>query len=141
MAQTYISIYLHFVFSTKDREPSIPAHLRERVWRYLGGIARKEKLTPIEIGGTSNHIHALISVTTTIDPAAIVQTLKGNSSKWMNDSLKLPTRFSWQEGYAAFSVSYSQIDKTVAYIKNQEERHGRKSFQRRVPRLSQETQN
>jgi REP element-mobilizing transposase RayT len=129
MAQTYTSLYLHIVFSTKDREPVLRPDFRERVWRYVGGIARKEKIKAIEIGGTADHVHALLSVAPTMAPASIVQTLKGNTSKWINESLGLPCRFEWQEGYGAFSVSYSQIDKTVAYIQNQERHHRRKTFQ------------
>ena len=65
----------------------------------------------------------------TMAPATVAQILKGNSSKWINDTLGLPTRYEWQEAYGAFSVSYSQIDKIVTYIRNQEQHHRRKSFQ------------
>jgi putative transposase len=129
MAETYASLYVHLVFSTKDRQPTLQAGLRERIWRYLGGIARREEMKAIEIGGTSDHIHALLSLAPTMAPATVVQTLKGNSSKWINESLGLPCRFEWQEGYGAFSVSSSQIDKIVAYIRRQEQHHRRKSFQ------------
>jgi REP element-mobilizing transposase RayT len=129
MAQTYASLYVHVVFSTKDREPLLRADLRERIWRYLGGIARKEKMKAIEIGGTADHIHGLISYAPTMAAATIVQILKGNCSKWINDSLGLPCRFEWQEGYGAFSVSCSQIDRTIAYIRGQERHHHKKSFQ------------
>jgi putative transposase len=129
MAETYASLYVHFVFSTKDRQPTLRPDLRERIWRYIGGIARKEEMKAIEIGGTADHIHALLSLAPTMAPADVVKILKGNSSKWINESLGLPSRFEWQEGYGAFSVSCSQIDKIVAYIRNQEERHRRKSFQ------------
>ena len=129
MGQTYASLYVHLVFSTKNREPAIHPDIRKRVWRYLGGIARKEKMKAIEVGGTADHVHALLSLKPTIAPATIVQILKGNSSKWINETLRLPFRFEWQEGYGAFSVSCSQIDKTVAYIRNQETHHHRKSFQ------------
>jgi len=83
----------------------------------------------IEVGGTADHIHALLSMAPTMAPATVVQILKGNSSKWINESLGLPCRFEWQEGYGAFSVSFSQVDKTVAYIRNQEEHHRKKSIQ------------
>jgi REP element-mobilizing transposase RayT len=129
MAEIYASLYVHLVFSTKDRQPTLRADLREQIWRYLGGIARKEEMKAIEIGGTADHIHALLSLAPTMAPATVAQVLKGNSSKWINETLGLPTRFQWQEGYGAFSVSCSQIEKTVAYIRNQEQRHRRKSFQ------------
>jgi REP element-mobilizing transposase RayT len=129
MAQNYVSLHVHFVFSTKDRQPTLRPELRKRIWRYLGGIARKEKMKAIEVGGTADHIHALLSMAPTMAPATVVQILKGNSSKWINESLGLPCRFEWQEGYGAFSVSFSQVDKTVAYIRNQEEHHRKKSIQ------------
>ena len=129
MAQTYASLYVHFVFSTKDREPTLRADVRPRVWRYLGGIVRNEKMKPIEIGGTADHVHALISMPPTIAPAVVIKTLKGNASKWINEMLGFPTRFEWQEGYGAFSLGISQLDKTVAYIQRQEEHHRKKSFQ------------
>jgi putative transposase len=129
MAETYASLYFHLVFSTKDRQPTLRAEDRERVWRYIGGIARKEEMKAMEVGGTADHIHALLSLAPTMAPATVAQILKGSSSKWINEALGLPTRFEWQEGYGAFSVSYSQIDKTIAYIRDQERHHRRKSFQ------------
>ena len=66
-------------------------------------------------------------------PAIVAKILKANSSKWINESLGLPCRFEWQEGYGAFSVGRSQIDRTIAYIRNQEQRHRRKSFQEEHP--------
>ena len=129
MAETYSSLYVHFVFSTKDRQPTLRPDLRNRIWRYIGGIARKAETKAIEIGGTADHIHALVSMAPTMAPADIVKILKGNSSKWINQSLGLPCRFEWQEGYGAFSVSCSQIDRIVAYIRNQEQHHRKKSFQ------------
>jgi REP element-mobilizing transposase RayT len=129
MANTYASVYLHVVFSTKDRQPVLAAESHVRLWRYLGGIARKEKMKAIEVGGTADHVHALLSLRPTMAPADAVQILKGNSSKWINGTLRLPGRFEWQEGYGAFSVSYSQIDKIVGYIRDQERHHRRKSFQ------------
>lgn len=129
MAQTYSSLYVHLVFSTKDRQPTLRADIRERVWSYLGGIARAGEMKAIEIGGAADHIHALLSLAPTMAPAAVAKMLKGNCSKWINESLGLPCRFEWQEGYAAFSVSCSQVDKIVTYIRNQEQHHRTKSFQ------------
>lgn len=129
MSQTYASLYIHLVFSTKNREPLLTADSRPQVWRYLGGIARKEKIKALEIGGTADHIHALLSITPSIAPAEVAQVLKGNSSKWINESLGLPGRFQWQEAYGVFSVSFSQIDRISAYIRNQELHHRKKSFQ------------
>jgi len=129
MAETYSSLYVHVVFSTKGRQPTMRSDLRQRIWAYLGGIARGEEMKAIEVGGTADHIHALLSLAPTVAPAMVVKSLKGNSSKWSNETLGLPYRFEWQEGYGAFSVGWSQIDRTVAYIQNQERHHRKKSFQ------------
>jgi REP element-mobilizing transposase RayT len=102
---------------------------RKRIGRYIGGIARKEGMRAIEIGGAADPIHALLSMAPTMAPADVVKILKGNSSKWINESLGLPCRFEWQEGYGAFSVSCPQIDRIVAYIRAQEQPHRKKSFQ------------
>jgi REP element-mobilizing transposase RayT len=83
----------------------------------------------IAIGGTTDHIHALLSLPGMMSFAKGVQLIKGGSSKWINDTLPIPKKFEWQEGYGAFSVSASQLPKTVAYINNQKEHHRKKTFQ------------
>jgi putative transposase len=99
---------------------------------HLAGLNKAKTIPqapPVHLVERLPDIHALLSVASTMAPADVVKTLKGNSSKWINESLGLPCRFEWQEGYGAFSVSCSQIDKIVAYIRNQEEHHRKKSFQ------------
>ncbi len=83
----------------------------------------------LAIGGIDNHVHLLLSLPATISLAKAMQTLKGVSSKWVNDNFSLRHEFAWQEGYAAFSVSISEVPKTVAYIKNQREHHRKQSFE------------
>jgi putative transposase len=129
MGQTYTSLYVHIIFSTKNREPVLHDGLREKLWAYIGGIARKEEVVAMGVGGTNDHIHALLSTGPTVAAAKITQTIKTNSSKWINETAQVRRRFAWQEGYGAFSVSYSQIDRTLAYIQNQAKHHRRKSFQ------------
>lgn len=130
MANTCISVNIHIVFSTKDRMPVIRMDFRERLWAYLGGIARENKMKALEIGGTGDHVHMLVSFPSTIATAKAVQLLKGNSSKWINEIFPGASRFQWQEGYGAFSVSASQIETTKKYIRHQEEHHRKNSFQR-----------
>ena len=129
MANTCASLHIHVVFSTKDRAPLIAAEWRERLWSYLGGIARENGMKALEIGGVADHVHLLVSIPATLPVAKAVQLLKGNSSKWINETLKPPCRFQWQEGYGAFTMGISQIPVTRKYIKNQKEHHRTKPFQ------------
>jgi len=83
----------------------------------------------LAIGGTTDHMHALLSLPGMMSFAKAVQLIKGGSSKWINDTFPTPKKFEWQEGYGAFSVSASQVPKTIAYINNQKEHHRKKTFQ------------
>jgi len=83
----------------------------------------------LAIGGTTDHLHALLSLPGMMSFAKAVQLIKGGSSKWINDTFPAPKKFEWQEGYGAFSVSASQVPKTIAYINNQKEHHRKKTFQ------------
>jgi len=129
MANTYTSLNVHITFSTKDRTPIINPDWQEKLWAYLGGIARKYKMKTLEIGGVADHLHMPVSLPPNLAPAKAVQLLKGNSSKWINENFAGPYRFHWQEGYGVFSVSVSQIESTKKYIRNQNEHHRKKSFQ------------
>jgi REP element-mobilizing transposase RayT len=107
----------------------IDCELEERLWPYLGGIARENRMKALAIGGTADHVHALLSLPGMMSFAKAVQLIKGGSSKWVHDTFPKHRTFEWQEGYGAFSVSTSQMDKTIAYVENQHERHRKKTFQ------------
>jgi REP element-mobilizing transposase RayT len=126
---SYVSAYFHFVFSTKERRPFITPELRERLWPFLGGIARQNKMKAVEIGGVEDHIHILLSMPATIAVSKAMQLIKGGSSKWIHETFAAQRAFSWQEEYGAFSVSVSQLDKTAAYIRKQPEHHRKLTFQ------------
>ena len=83
----------------------------------------------LAIGGTTDHIHTLLSLPKTMSVSKAIQLLKGGSSKWVHDSFPEHHQFAWQEGYGAFSVSVSQMEKNIAYIEGQKEHHRKKSFQ------------
>lgn len=123
MANTYSQLFYHVVFSTKNRENHIHQNIETRVWAYLGGIARKHKLTALQIGGIENHIHALIIAPPIAAPSQIAQWLKGDSSKWIHEEFPELRNFAWQDGYGVFSVSKSNVPKVIEYIKNQREHH------------------
>jgi putative transposase len=125
MGHKYPNVLVHLVFSTKNREPLIPFELQPKLHAYMSGIG-KNKLTPvIAIGGTSNHIHALIALPTDVSVSKVVQVLKANSSRWMGEH---QIAFQWQEGYGAFSVSAPNRDAVIAYITNQPVHHAKRSF-------------
>jgi REP element-mobilizing transposase RayT len=128
-SMSYVSSYFHCVFSTKERRPSIKPELRDRLWPFLGGIARQNKMKAIEIGGVEDHVHILLSLPSVMTVAKAMQLLKGGSSKWIHETFPEQRLFAWQEEYGAFSVSVSQLDRTIEYIKGQEPHHHRMTFQ------------
>jgi putative transposase len=129
MANTYASFHYHIIFSTKNREPWLVPEIEQRVWEFIGGIARTHKMTALLVGGMEDHIHALMTVPPTIAPAQIAQYLKGGSSKWIHEEFPKLRSFAWQDGYGVFTVSKSNIPQVIKYIKNQREHHRKKTFQ------------
>ena len=129
MANTYTALNYHLVFSTKNREPWLTEEIRERLWPYLGGIARENGMKALAIGGLANHVHILLSASPTIALSKAVQLIKGGSSHWMKESFPNLAAFSWQDGYGAFTVSESQIEVIRGYIEQQPEHHRTKSFE------------
>ena len=126
---SYVSSYFHCVFGTKERRPLIPPALRDRLWPYLGGIAWENEMKAIEIGGMPDHVHILLSLPSSLSIAKALQLIKGGSSKWVHDTFPEHQIFGWQAKYGAFSVSVSQLETIIGYIKRQEEHHRKMSFQ------------
>jgi len=119
---------MHCVFSTKDRYPFIDSNLESRLWRYLGVIARENRMKALAIGGTTDHVHLLMSLPGMMSFAKAVQLIKGESSKWVHEAFPEHRKFEWQEGYGAFSVSASRVPQAIAYINNQKAYHRKKTF-------------
>ena len=105
MANTYTSLHYHFVVSTKGREPWIAPEIEQHVWSFLGGIARENKIHPIQIGGIDDHVHLLLNANATHAPSKIAQLIKGGSSAWIHRTFPDMKDFKWQDGYGAFTVS------------------------------------
>ena len=126
---SYVSSYSHCVFSTKDRRPCLTTQLRDRLWPFLGGIAREHQMKALSIGGVEDHVHLLLSLPATMSIAKAMQLIKGGSSKWVHDSFPDQRLFAWQTKYGAFSVSVSQLDRIIKYIENQQRHHRRMTFQ------------
>ena len=126
---SYVSSYYHCVFSTKERQPLISTELRERLWPFLGGIARHNHMKAIEVGGMPDHVHILLSLPSTLSIAKALQLIKGGSSKWVHETFPEQRLFRWQVKYGAFGVSVSQLDRIIQYIKDQEVHHRKMTFQ------------
>jgi putative transposase len=129
MANTYSQLFYHLVFSTKSRAKLINQEIENRVWAYIGGIARKHELTALQVGGVEDHIHGLVMTRPIIAPYKIPQWLKGESSKWIHTEFQGLGKFNWQDGYGIFSVSKSQIPDVIKYIENQREHHSVQTFE------------
>jgi REP element-mobilizing transposase RayT len=100
--------------------------MKERLWSYVAGICKQEKIFVHAIGGMEDHIHLLLQIPATMTLAEAVRTVKSNSSSWMKQEIN---EFAWQEGYCGLSVSKSNIPVVVRYIKNQEQHHKKMSFE------------
>ncbi len=129
---SFVSCLIHCVWATKERRPFLKPELQERLWPYLGGIARENGMKALGVGGVADHVHMLISLPSTLAIAKAVQLLKGNSSKWMHDTFPDESDFGWQEGYGAFSIGISGVDDTLAYIRNQAAHHRKLTFRDEV---------
>lgn len=125
---SFVSCLVHCVWATKERRPLIKPDLQQRLWPYLGGIARENKMKALVVGGVEDHVHVLLSVPSTLPLAKAVQLLKGNSSKWIHETFKELLDFEWQAGYGAFSISISGIEATTNYIQGQAAHHRRMTF-------------
>lgn len=133
MPHTRVSVRVHCVFGTKNREHRIPCDLQPRAWAFIGGIARNLDMTAISVGGVADHVHILLLLPATIPLATAIQKIKANSSRWMHE--QTGREFQWQDGYAAFSIGISQTDATVRYIERQREHHARRGFGEELARM------
>jgi len=135
MAHTYAAIYLHFTFSTCQRIKVLSEDIRQRLWPYMAGIARKNGFKALEVGGEADHAHLLASVPPRLAAAKAAQLIKGGSAKWLNETIFRSGRFAWQEGYGVFSVSASVVPAVIEYIRNQSEHHRCLTFEEEFRRL------
>ena len=129
MTSTLTTVNIHYVFSTKNRGKLINEEIRERLWAFIGGIAKQNKMVAQSVGGREDHVHLLITLPATMSTSKAVQLIKAGSSKWIHEEFPYLKDFAWQTGYGAFSVSVSKIPIIRHYIANQEEHHRQKTFQ------------
>jgi REP element-mobilizing transposase RayT len=129
MGKSYCNLIYHIVFSTKDRAPLLTTEHRDRIHEYLGGAIRDMGGVALAVGGTSDHVHILAKLRQDKALSDALRDLKAGTSKWIHNTFKPLDKFAWQEGYGAFSVSTSQVDKVTAYITSQESHHKTTTFQ------------
>ena len=129
MATTYTKLLYHIIFSTKRREPLVTDGLRDDLYSYIGGIIRKKNGMLEQIGGMPVHLHVLVRIRPDMSVSEIVRLVKANSSKWANERPDSRGRFGWQEEYAAFTVSSSQLPAIRSYVRQQADHHRNRTFQ------------
>lgn len=128
MAGTYTKLIYHIVFSTKSRQPLITAAIEKELHKYIGGIVRGLEGTCLEINGTEDHVHILALLPPKIAISDALRVVKANSSKWVHETILDLRRFGWQDGFAAFSTSKSQVESVRQYIIDQKAHHAKLVF-------------
>jgi putative transposase len=130
MAQSLSCLWTHLIFSTKNRFPFLSDKvLRAEMHAYLAEMLRNQNCETLIVGGVEDHTHSLFALSRTLPIARVVKEVKRTSSGWIKQAWPRLARFHWQGGYAAFSVSQSNLENVIRYIENQEEHHKRVTFQ------------
>jgi putative transposase len=128
MANTYTQINIHAVFAVKGRQNVLNKEIRYRVFEYISGIIKGLELFPLAVNGFTDHVHVLFELKPDISISKVLQIIKANSSKWINENKLVAGKFQWQSGYGAFSYSRSQRDSVIKYIIEQENHHKKRTF-------------
>lgn len=128
VANTFSQIYIQTVFAVGNRQSLLKSEFKEELHKYVTGIVRNQGQKLIVINGVADHVHLLIGLRPAMALADLVQEIKADSTNFINKNKWVRGRFSWQEGYGAFSYGHSQLDTIIRYIQNQERHHQRRSF-------------
>jgi len=128
VANTFSQIYIQTVFAVEGRQSLIKPEFKEELYKYIAGIVRNQGQKLISINGMSDHVHILMGLRPAMALADLVREIKADSTNFINKKKWVRGRFSWQEGYGAFSYGHSQLDTIIRYIRNQETHHRRRSF-------------
>ena len=130
MSQSLANILVHIIFSTKNRYPFFADRdIRSEMHAYLGGTCNNLDCSVLIVGGISDHVHILSRLSRNISASKLIGEIKRESSKWIKTKGGILKKFGWQNGYGAFSVGKSEVEKVRAYILNQEEHHRKRNFQ------------
>ena len=128
MANTYTQLYIHYVFAVQNRLSLISSRWQVDLYKYMNGIITQQGHKPFAINGMPDHIHVLVSMSPVQAPSDLMYHIKRSSSLWINQNRFVAGKFSWQEGFGAFSYSKSQIPVVAGYIENQANHHKKESF-------------
>jgi putative transposase len=129
MPQSLANIYIHLIFSTKERFPFLLKEVRPDIHAYMATVLANLHSPAVLINSVEDHVHILFNMGRTVTLAQVVEEVKKSSSKWIKTQDALFSKFAWQAGYGGFSVSESNAPKVANYIQNQEEHHRAKTFQ------------
>jgi len=129
MAQTLVSLLVHIIFSTKNREPLITPEIEPELFAYIGGILKNHESRLLEAGGTTDHVHLLISQSKNIALSSLMKDVKKDSSSWIKTKDGRFGNFHWQDGYGAFSIRQADIPGLNKYIAGQKDHHRKRTFQ------------
>jgi len=130
MAQSLSRVWIHLIFSTKNRFPFLSDKtIRTDMHAYLAKMLREQDCETLIVNGVEDHAHSLFALSRTHSIASVVKEIKRTSSGWVKEFSPTLQKFHWQLGYGAFSVSQSNLDEVIRYIENQEEHHKRVTFQ------------
>ena len=128
MSQSFTNLLYHLIFSTKDRRPVITLDYQPRLYDYIGGIIRELGGVSLGINGIEDHVHVVTKLRPDKALSDVLRVLKCNASGWMHDLFPSLAEFSWQRGYAAFTVSQSNVEDVRRYVAGQKEHHEKISF-------------
>lgn len=128
MSNTYTQLNIHVIFAVKNRENILQSHFIEQLFKYINGILINLKQFPLAVGGYKNHVHIFFELNPATSLAEVMEKVKANSSKWINETKFVLGHFEWQRGYGGFSYSRSQRTNVIQYIMSQKEHHAVMTF-------------
>lgn len=128
MANTFTQIHIQAVFTVQDKSCIIGLHWEEELYKYIAGIIRNNGHKLLAINGMPDHIHVFFGMKPDQSLSGLMQDIKGDSSKWINNKKFIQGRFSWQEGFGGFSYNKSSVNNVIEYIKNQKIHHRKTTF-------------
>ncbi|WP_315853339.1 IS200/IS605 family transposase [Bremerella alba] len=132
MPQSYARLYVHIIFSTRQRKRWIQREWAPRLYEYFAGTIRRRNSDLVLAGGVEDHVHLLVSLSREACVADVVRDVKAASSSWVHENIREASLFAWQNGYSAFSVSHSALPDVKNYIANQEDHHQTWTFREKL---------
>ena len=138
MRKSFTKLYIHCVWSTKNREKTLSEDVREKLFAHIRENCSSKNITLLELNGYWDHVHLLIDLNPAVSLAETINLIKGESSHWLNENSLVPGHFKWQKRYSAFSVGLSVKGKVINYIRNQEAHHRKSSYLEEIKKFYRE---